>query len=158
VDRTDRLTAALRRHQRIGLDTPIFIYHLEGASRYAPAAALVFDALEGGVFDGVTSALTLMELAVRPLQLGRADIADEYEVLVLSFPHLLVVDLDRGTMRRAAELRATYRLRPADALQVGACLQQGATALVTNDRALRRISELEILLLGDFAGPDRISS
>jgi predicted nucleic acid-binding protein len=52
--------------------------------------------------------------------------------------------------RCAAELRASYRLRPADALQVAACLVYGATAFLTNDRDLRRIGDLQVLLLEDF--------
>ena len=54
-------------------------------------------------------------------------------------------------MRRAAELRAMHRLSAPDALQVAACLQHGATAFLTNDRKLRRVVEVEGLLLSEFA-------
>jgi predicted nucleic acid-binding protein len=94
--------------------------------------------------------LTLMEIAVKPLQLGRPEVADEYDVLLATYPHLTVADIDRPIARRAAELRASYRLRPADAVQVGTCLHHGATAFLTNDRGLRRVGELELLLLDDF--------
>lgn len=30
---------ALRRHERIGIDTPVFIYHLEAAAPYAQPSA-----------------------------------------------------------------------------------------------------------------------
>jgi predicted nucleic acid-binding protein len=53
-------------------------------------------------------------------------------------------------IRRAAELQAGYRLRPADALQVAACLEQGATAFLSNDRELRRITDLHVWMLEDF--------
>jgi len=144
------LTAALRRHRSVGLDTSIFIYHIEAAARFSPAAKVALDELALGTYRGVMSILTLMELAVRPMQLGQPAVADEYEVLLTNFPNLRVVDVDRVTMRQAANLRATYRLRPVDALQVAACLQHGATAFLTNDRGLRRVSELEVLLLQDF--------
>lgn len=145
-----RLTDALSAHARVGFDTSIFIYQVEDSPRYAALAEEALDALSRGVFAGVTSILTLMEVAVRPLQLGRTDAADEYEMLLGSFPNLLVVDLDRSSARRAAELRATYRLRPADALQVASCLEHGATALLTNDKGLRRVQELEVVILDDF--------
>jgi len=144
------LVDALGRHERIGLDTPVFIYHLEGSSRYAEPAGHVFDELAEGRFAGVTSVLTLMELAVKPLQLGRPEVADEYEVLLANFPHLTVAGIDRPAARRAAELRAMHRLRPADALQVASCLEAGATAFVTNDRDFRRVSDFQVLLLDDF--------
>ncbi len=134
----------------VGLDTSAFIYHLEGASPYAECTSSVFDELACGSFRGVTSVLTLMELSVKPLQMGRSDVADEYEVLLVNFPNLLIVDLNRDTVRSAAELRANYRLWPADALQIAACPEAGATAFLTNDRVLRRVAELEVVLLEDL--------
>ncbi len=147
------ISSALRGHRWVGLDTSVFIYHLEGASRFADPAGVALTELAMGAFEGVTSVLTLMEIAVKPLQLDRGDVADEYEILLTTYPHLTVADLDQTTARRAAELRATHRLRPADALQVAACLQHGATALLTNDTGLRRVPDLDVLLLADFVGP-----
>lgn len=144
------LGATLRRHERIGLDTPVFIYHIEGASRFAEPAGVALEELVSGAFGGVTSVLTLMEIAVKPLQVGRPDVAEEYEILLANYPNLAIAAIDRPTAHRAAELRARYRLRPADALQVAACLEQGATAFLTNDRELRRVTELQVLILEDF--------
>jgi predicted nucleic acid-binding protein len=144
------LAAALRQHERIGVDTPIFIYHIEGTTHLAGLAGVALDELAGGAFTGVTSVLTLMEIAVKPLQMGRPDVAEEYEVLLANYPNLVMAAIDRPTVRRAAELRAEYRLRPADALQVAACLEEGATAFLSNDRELRRIAELQVWMLADF--------
>ncbi len=92
-----------------------------------------------------------MELTVKPLQLGFADVADEYEMVLSTYPNLTIAGFDRATARRAAELRAIYRLRPADALQVAACLQSGATAFLTNDKGLRRVTEeIHVMVLDDF--------
>jgi hypothetical protein len=52
----------------------------------------VIQSLEEGRFRGIVSELTLLELAVRPLQLGRRDVADEYELLLSYFPN---VELER---------------------------------------------------------------
>ena len=144
------LAAALRQHERIGVDTPIFIYHLEGTTHLAGLAGVALDELAGGAFTGMTSVLTLMEIAVKPLHMGRPDVAEEYEILLANYPNLVMAAIDRPTARRAAELRAEYRLRPADALQVGACLEQGATAFLSNDRELRRITDLHVWMLEDF--------
>jgi predicted nucleic acid-binding protein len=147
----DGIAAILRRHERVGLDTSPFIYHIEGTSRYATVVGIVFDELVRGTFAGVTSVLTLMEVTVKPLQIGLADIADEYEMVLSTYPNLTIAGFDSATARRAAELRAMYRLRPADALQVAACLQRGATVFLTNDKGLRRVTEeISVILLEDF--------
>lgn len=144
------LAAALRQHERIGVDTPIFIHHIEGTTHLAGLAGVALDEMAGGAFAGVTSVLTLMEIAVKPLQMGRPDVAEEYEVLLVNYPNLVIAAIDRPTARRAAVLRAEYRLRPADALQVAACLERGATAFLSNDRELRRIADLHVWMLADF--------
>ena len=144
------LAAAVAPGRLVAVDTMAFIYHIEAAPRYAAAVAPFFAALAQGVFEAVTSVLSLMELAVRPLQLGRQEVADDYEVALLTYPHLRVVDVDRSIARRAAELRAAYRLRPADAVQVATALVSGATAIVTNDAALARVRGLEVLVIDSY--------
>ena len=53
---------------------------------------------------------------------------------------------------RAAQLRARYCLRPADAFQVATALVHGAMAFVTNDWRLTRLAPvLDIIILDDFA-------
>lgn len=144
---------AVRQHERVGLDTSMFIYHMEGTSRYEAVAGTVFRDLASGAFVGVTSVLTLMEVTVKPLQLGRPDIAEEYEFLLSNYPHLTLAAVDGATALRAAKLRATHRLHPIDALHIAACLQHGASAFLTNDRDLRRVTEIQVVLLEDFIEP-----
>ncbi len=93
-----------------------------------------------------------MEVTVRPWQLQRPDVAQEYEALLAHFPHLTLVDLTRDSARMAAQLRADHRLHPADALQVSASLLGGATAFVSNDRRLSRlVSLVDVVILDDLA-------
>ena len=69
----------------------------------------------------------------------------------MHFPNLRLMDVTRDITRRAAQLRAAYTLRPADALLVATAVEGGATAFVTNDKALERLAPLiDILLLQDF--------
>lgn len=142
-----RLTAA----KVIGLDTPIFIYFLEDHPRYGPLAQTTINGIEKGKWQGVTSTITLMEITVRPWQMGREAAAREYEAILVHFPNLSVVDVDRNVARAAAQLRAKYKIAPPDALQVAASLSFGAKAFLTNDRRLSKLQDLmDILVLDDF--------
>ena len=146
-----RFRERLARHAIIGLDTVIFIYHLETHPRYQPLTQELLAGIEVGRQTAITSTVTVMELTVRPWQVGRPAVAREYEALLVHFPHLTLADVTRDVARRAAQLRARYRLRPADALQVATALVHGATAFVTNDRRLARLSPvLDIIVLDDF--------
>jgi predicted nucleic acid-binding protein len=108
--------------------------------------------IEKGERKGITSTITLMEIIVKPLSIGRNDIARKYEALLMNFPNLEVVDLDRDVIRQAARLRPEYRLRPPDALQVSACVLSGAEVFITNDRQISRLREkLDIIVLDDLS-------
>jgi predicted nucleic acid-binding protein len=145
----DGLSEQLRSHERVGLDTSVFIYHVEAHEKYVPLTREVLRAVEGGRPLAVTSVVTLMELTVRPWRERRPGAARGYEAHV---PHLLLVDVTRDVARRAAQLRARYDVRPADALQAATALVHGATAFVTNDRRSSRLAPvLDVLVLDEFA-------
>lgn len=134
----------------VGIDTSPFIYHLEASPGREDVVRGFFASLARGSVRGVTSVVTLLELLVRPLQLAHADAARDFESFLYEYPNLVVLDIDRSIARRAAEIRARYRLAAADSLQVAAAMEAGAVAFLTNDRALRRVQELQTLIVDDF--------
>jgi predicted nucleic acid-binding protein len=135
----------------VGLDTAIFIYHFERHPKYFPLTQELFSGIEAGLRKGVTSTITLMEIIVMPLALGRQDVARKYEALLVNFPNLEIVDLDRNVIRQAARLRAEYRIRPPDALQASASLLNRVDVFITNDELLKRLrDEFEVIVLDDF--------
>lgn len=137
----------------MALDTCIFIYHAEAHRRYRPLTEELLQGIQASHWQAVTSVVTLMELTVRPWQLGREDAAREYEWLIAHFPNLLLAGVTRETAHWAARLRAMHRLRPADALQAATALHYRADALVTNDRDMERLSgALDVVILDDLIG------
>ena len=143
----------MRLHTRIGLDTSVFIYLINTTSPFSAIAADAFQQLQQQSMTGVTSVLTLTELLVKPLQTDRRGLAARYEALVRSMPNVAVVDIDARVARRAAALRAKHATSTADSLQIAAALEHGATAFVTNDRRLRRMDEIALILLADHLDP-----
>jgi predicted nucleic acid-binding protein len=145
------LEQQLTAHSVIGLDTSIFIYHLEAHPHYLPLTKRILQEVESGRAQAVTSTVTLMELTVPSWRINRPDIARQYEVLLTNFPNLQIIEVNRDVARRAAQLRAQYNLRPADALQVGTAMINGATAWVSNDKKLRRLASIvDVIILDEF--------
>lgn len=138
------------RHERVLIDTSVWIYHLEQHPELGPPAGRVIEGLEQGRFRGIASELTLLELTVRPLQLGRQDVADDYEVLLDYFPNLELVPISREILLDAAALRARQRLRTPDAIQIATALRARATLAVTNDKPWRSVPLIQTMLLSDI--------
>lgn len=140
----------LAHHSLVGIDTSLFIYLFEDSPTYSNVATAVLEQVESGVTSGITSTVSLMEVVVKPLQLGNTEVAEYYATIIAGFPNLIVAGIDADVARQAAFFRAIYNIRPADALQLGACQHGGATAFVTNDKRLRRVTEFEIVILDDY--------
>ncbi|MGA7604490.1 MAG: PIN domain-containing protein [Anaerolineales bacterium] len=127
------------------------MYFLEANPRYASLSQIALQGIEQSKWHGVTSTITLMEINVRPWQLNREMMAREYEAILVHFPNLSIIDVDRIVARHASQLRAKYNISPPDALQIAASLSFGAKAFLTNDKKLSKIQELiDIVVLDDF--------
>jgi predicted nucleic acid-binding protein len=132
------------------IDTGIWIYHFEQHPELGAAANKIIESLEAGEYRGVASELTLLELTVRPLQLGRQDVADDYEVLLDYFPNFELEPISREILLEAAALRARQRLRTPAAIQIATGLRTGATLAVTNDEGWRNFPLIETVILTDL--------
>jgi len=147
----ERLIQKLTKAGVVGMDTPVFIYHLEAHPTYSALTQKIFSGMENGKWRGITSTIALMEINVHPWRVGREDVARKYEALLVNFPNLEIANIDRDVARVAAQLRARFGVRPPDALQVAACLVSEAGVYLTNDHRLSSLQDLiDIVVLDDF--------
>jgi predicted nucleic acid-binding protein len=140
----------LARHDIIGVDTMPFIYLWEQHPRYLPLSEALFRHLKEPLVQGVTSLVTLIETCVLPQRQGRQDLVQAYERALLHSQQIQTLAIDALLARRATALRAKYNIRVPDALQIAAALEAGATAFVTNDRRLKHVQDLNVLVLEDY--------
>ena len=142
-------------HKRVLIDTSVWIYHIEQNPTLAPAAGRVIESIQEGRIRGLASELTLLELTVGPLQVGRQDVADDYEILLDYFPNFELQPISREVLLEAAGLRARHRLRTPDAIQIATGVRYGATLAVTNDESWRNLPSIETVILSDLTAAGR---
>lgn len=133
----------------VAVDTAIFICLLEEHSVYLGAVRPLFLAATRGELQVITSAVTLLEVLVVPYRAGDVALGAQYEALLAGSRGVRLVDTDRTQLRAAAQLRARYRMRTPDALQLAAALTFRCTAFVTNDRDIPDIPGMEIIQLAE---------
>lgn len=135
----------------VALDTVVFIYFIEESHEFLDLLEPLFASIAGGSRRAVTSALTLLEVLVVPFRAANLSVAERYEALLTRSRGLRLVEIDRGQLRAAAQLRAVHpQLRTPDALQLCAAAAAGCSALVTNDRKLPSLPGLRVLQLSDY--------
>ncbi len=92
----------------------------------------------------------MTELLVLPYRKADQQQVDELYGVASTYPNLDWIAPDLEIADLAASLRAQYELKTPDALQAATALSAEAWALVSNDRALKRLNMLEILILDDL--------
>ncbi|MEO6542743.1 MAG: PIN domain-containing protein [Nitrospiraceae bacterium] len=136
--------------ERIGIDTNLFIYFLEDHPRYGVWCASLFDRIERGHNHAVTSTVTLLELLVQPYRDQKEELAQKIFALATTYPKIEWMPVTLNVADRAAELRARYRLSTPDAIQLATAIGHKATRFYGTDRALRRVKEIECILVDDL--------
>lgn len=97
----------------------------------------------------MSSTLTFLEILVQPYRTGDDAKRAALAALSASFLGMTWVPLDLAVADRAASLRARYRLRTPDAIQVATARHASAEVFLTNDRDLRRVEEVPVLLIDE---------
>jgi len=124
------------------IDSAPIIYVLEDhpklASRFRPLFAMHAE----GRFRFAVTTITIAEVLTGPLGVDDDGLARRYRAILGSWrPVALDVDIAES----AARLRASLRLRLADAVQAASALAINAAALVTHDRDFSRVRSLRVV-------------
>jgi predicted nucleic acid-binding protein len=143
----------------VALDSSIFIYLIEEHPLYLPLVEPLFEAIDAGALEAVTSSLTLLEVLVIPFRFANAVLIDRYELLLTKSQGLRLVDLDRDFLRSVAQVRASTRAKTPDAMQLAAAMTAGCPVFLTNDDRIPKVPGLRILQLEDYLpkAPERLT-
>lgn len=134
----------------VGLDTMLFIYHIEDNPKYAAITERLFDTIEHGSCKAVTSILTLIELLIKPKREGNLIAVGDYRDMILTFPNLMVMDVNLRVSDIASDMRAKYRIRVPDAIQIASAIVGGSQSFITNDEGLKKVKDVNIILLDEW--------
>jgi len=138
-----RLWAGLPQGALVMVDTAPFIYVLESNTQFADLFLGLFEAAAKGDLTIALSTITLAEILTGPFKAGQTALAKRYEK---SLTHYNVIPVSTPIAALAAQLRAQYRLRLPDAIQLATALDIGAAAFVTHDRDFSQVTGVEILM------------
>ncbi len=133
--------------QAVGIDSVIFIYLLEENQRYLAKVRRILGFVQRGKINGVFSSVGLIEILTGPKKQGRHDLAAQYRELIVNFPHLTIMGLSEHIVELASDMRAKYGIATPDAIHLATAIDFGASRFITNDKTLKRISEIRVEVL-----------
>lgn len=137
----------LKNFRIIALDTMCFIYYFEGNNAFVPKIAGILKEIESNKLKAITTVITISEVLIKPLMEKKIELADEYKNVINSFPNLTVLEINQHIATLAASLKAKYRIKLPDAIQIAGALMGGAELFISNDKKLKRIKEIKVATL-----------
>ena len=148
---TSSFISEISPYRYLALDTACFIYHFSGQPSYTPLAHALFSSIETGQHSAITSTLTITEVFTLPEKTADLFELQAYEQFFLHFPHLDLIPPTYPINRLAAKLRAQYpSLKTPDALHLGTALYLQADCFITNDKRLKCVKEIPLIILDSF--------
>jgi uncharacterized protein len=119
---------------RIFWDTNLFIYLIEDFRDLSErVTALRRRMLERGD-ELYTSALTLGEILIKPMEAGNESLARRYESVLLQ--GAVIIPFDVEPARLYANIRKDRTIRPPDAIQLACAAHARVDLFITNDERL----------------------
>lgn len=78
--------------------------------------------------------------------MGELHIAAAYEA-VLFYSDFTFAPIEASTARIASKIAGHYRMKVMDSLVIASLFESGATAFITADKYLKKIKEIDVLLI-----------
>jgi predicted nucleic acid-binding protein len=120
---------------RVFWDTNLFIYFLEGSNQFSVDTRRLRRSMLARGDQLLTSALTLGEILVKPLEQGDRVLCARYEDAITKTASLLPFDAKAAW--KYAEIRFDRSVRAPDAVQLACAASANIDLFVTNDRRLQ---------------------
>jgi predicted nucleic acid-binding protein len=119
---------------RVFWDTNLFIYLFESHGALSERVTELRRAMLARGDQLLTSALTLGEILVKPMERGEAKLGMKYEQAITATA--LLISFDAKAARRYAALRCDRSLRAPDAIQLACAATAGVDLFLTQDAQL----------------------
>lgn len=129
------------------VDTAVFIYLLEDHPNFGEKAESFFKNAITQETQLFTSVLSYLEFCIKPFQENKFELATTF-LDFLSEMHISYSTIDLHVSDSAARLRAKYpSLKSIDALQLATAINCQCEVFMTNDKRLKQIAEIKVMLL-----------
>ena len=133
------------------VDANAIIYRIERVEPYLRVSAPLWDALDTGMQQVITSELSILEVLVKPIRTSDTALTSLFRRVMYQTLGFTCMPITRQILEDAARLRVAAGLKTPDAIHAATALLNGCAQFVTNDPAFRRVSGLPVAVLSEIA-------
>lgn len=127
-----------------------FVYFFEANPKYSALCQTIFDLAEQNKLKLLTSILCYTEVQVIPKREKNIVLERKYRNIFSRLPNLEVKLYDWEVAEKASTLRAKYKIKLPDAINLASNILSDAQAFITNDKTLLQVKEIPVIILEDY--------
>ncbi len=143
-----KIEESLKGVKRLFLDTAPLVYFVEQNPEFIVRVEPIFARLDLGII-GVVSPVTLAECLVFPIKRGLTSLEKAFEEIVNS-DRVEFVNTNREIAKLTAIVRAKYNFQLPDSIQLASAIVSNCDAFLTNDLALRKVTEIRAIVVSEL--------
>jgi len=144
------LVDVFRPSSRVFVDTAPIIYFIEAHAVYGPLVKQFVSLFSRDHISACTSVITLAEVLVAPYAANDAVLIEKFSAFLIHGRSMSLLEVSARMAQESSRLRSRYQfLKAFDALQLATAAVSGVQYFLTNDKKLRQVDELEIVILDD---------
>lgn len=132
---------------KVFVDTAPLICLCEGTADFKANTTNQFTLWFNQGAEIASSVLSLMELCIHPLQAGDTKRFHLYEQNMQQLCTEPLLSIYASTAISAVQIRAQYGIGAVDSLQLAAALEADCDLFYTNDKALMKFKQLNVILV-----------
>lgn len=141
----------LDRIDTIFIDTAPIIYFIEAHPQFGPLSKAVVNTFQSGDLMAFSSVITLTEVLPKPIETGDVTLAKKFAEFLKYGRNLNLIEISLSIAEHAGRLRGRYTdLKAIDAIQIASAIEVRADAFLTNDKKLKQIKEIKVMVLKDY--------
>jgi len=142
-----------RQAKSIFIDTAPIIYFIEADAIWGQIVKQIVDNAISKRIRFISSVVTLSEVLVKPSSQADELLQTKFKQFLRNGKSLTLLEITAEIAELAAKLRGLHpSLKGMDALQLAAAISSQSDIFLTNDRKLKKITEIKVMLLEDYQG------
>ena len=129
------------------LDTAPIIYSIERHADYWQLLTPLWQKIQAGNIQLISSELLILECLVMPLKNNDRILINAYEQFLST--RITLIPIQETILRSAAQLRASNKLKTPDSIHAATAISHSPTLFLTNDAGFHNIPNLSVVVLKD---------
>ena len=135
----------------IFIDTAPLIYYLEAHREFGPIVKEFLEQTHSQNITIYSSVITITEVLSKPIQTSNQGLVERFLDFIVRGTVVMLIPISADIAQVAGELRGKHSfLQTMDALQISAASIYETDVFLTNDIKLKRIPELQVVILKDL--------